>query len=121
MAATVAALALCVAAVGAPGSLARATKPKIVKVCDDYYTPTTVRIRKGLRVKWKWATACGTDTHDVTLLKGPTGVKKRAFRSQTARSPFSFTKRFKKPGTYEFYCTRHPTVMQMTVRVRRPS
>ena len=39
-----AALAICVAAVGAPGSLAKATKPKVAKLCGYYFTPTTVKM-----------------------------------------------------------------------------
>jgi plastocyanin len=116
-----AALAVSVAAVAAPGSLARATKPKVAKLCGYYFTPTTVKIRKGGKVKWKWAN-CGTpDNHDVVLKKGPKGVKKSQFRSQIAAAPssFTFTKRFKKPGRYNFICSLHPTQMQMTVRVRR--
>lgn len=117
----VAALAVSIAAVGAPGSLAKAKKPTVAKLCGYYFTPTTVKIHKGGKVKWKWAN-CGTpDNHDVVLKKGPKGVKKSQFRSQIAAAPssFTFTKRFKKPGRYNFICSLHPTQMQMTVRVRR--
>jgi len=31
---------------------------------------------------------------------------------------FKFTKKFKKPGKYNFYCTIHPDVMKMTVKVK---
>jgi plastocyanin len=127
IAATIAALAVGVVAIGAPGSLAKATKPKVVKVCDDLYTQKpcanhapvgTVRVRKGGKVKWDWQP--DFDVHNVTLKKGPRGVDKSKFRSQTtASSSYSFTKRFKKPGKYHFYCTIHPTEMTMTVRVKR--
>lgn len=126
-AATIAALALGLLAVGAPGSLARTTKPKVVKVCDDLYTQNpcanqapvaTVRVRKGGKVRWDWQP--DFDVHNVTLKKGPRGVDKSKFRSQTtASSSYNFTKRFKKAGKYHFYCTIHPTEMQMTVRVKR--
>jgi plastocyanin len=127
IAATVAALAIGLVAIGAPGSLARATKPKVVKVCDDLYTQKpcanqapvgTVRVRKGGKVKWDWQP--DFEVHNVTLKKGPRGVDKSKFRSQTTSSAsYSFTKRFKKPGKYHFYCTIHPTQMQVTVRVKR--
>jgi plastocyanin len=123
----VAALAVALMAAAAPGSLARATKPKVVKVCDDIYTqkpcanqaPTgTVSVRKGGKVKWDWQP--DFDVHNVTLKKGPRGVDKSKFRSQTtASSTYNFTKRFKKAGKYHFYCTIHPTEMTMTVRVKR--
>ena len=54
----------------------------------------------------------------MTLKKGPKGVKKKDVHVTDASSAegFSFTKKFKKPGTYNFYCTIHPTSMKMTVK-----
>jgi plastocyanin len=121
IAVSVAALVLGVVALGAPGTLARATKPKVAKACGYYFTPVNLKVRKGGKVRWKWAN-CGTpDTHDVVLKKAPKGVKKSKFRSQIAAAPssYTFTKRFKKAGRYNFICSLHPTQMQMTVRVRR--
>jgi plastocyanin len=121
IAVSVAALVLGVVALGAPGTLARATKPKVAKLCGYYFTPVNLKVRKGGKVRWKWAN-CGTpDTHDVVLKKAPKGVKKSKFRSQIAAAPssYTFTKRFKKAGRYNFICSLHPTQMQMTVRVRR--
>jgi plastocyanin len=118
LAASVATLAIGVVAIGAPGTLAKATKPKIVKVKDDFYTPDSLRIKKGSKVKWDWTPTF--NQHNVTLRKGPRGVRKRSFRSQTTNDPsYYFTKRFKKVGRYRFYCTIHPDVMRMTVRVHR--
>jgi plastocyanin len=106
------------ATAGSADSHAKAAKPKIVKVKDDFYTPDSVRVRKRGRVRWKWTPVF--NNHDVTLLKGPRGVKKRDFRSQTTSSPdYRFTRRFKKAGKYRFYCTVHPDVMRMKVVVRR--
>jgi plastocyanin len=121
IAVSVAALVLGVVALGAPGTLARATKPKVAKLCGYYFTPVNLKVRKGGKVRWKWAN-CGTpETHDVVLKKAPKGVKKSKFRSQIAAAPssYTFTKRFKKAGRYNFICSLHPTQMQMTVRVRR--
>jgi plastocyanin len=118
IAATAAALALGVLAIGAPGSLARATKPKIVHVKDNFYTPDTVRVKKRHRVRWKWSSS-NFNVHNVTLKKAPKGVNKSKYRSQTAQTDFTFTKRFRKVGRYKFYCTIHPDVMRMTVRVHR--
>jgi plastocyanin len=114
-------IALALGAVSAPGSTnsaAKATAPKVVKVKDDFYTPDRVRVKKGGKVRWKWTQVF--NVHDVTLLRGPKGVKKSAFRSQTTSSlDYRFTKRFKKAGKYRFYCTVHPDVMRMKVVVRR--
>ena len=111
-------LALGVAAVAAPGTPARATKPKIVKLKDNFYTPDSVGVRQGGKVKWDWTPTF--NPHNVTLKRGPRGVRKRQFRSQTTNDPsFFFVKRFKKTGKYQFYCTIHPDAMRMTVTVHR--
>jgi plastocyanin len=118
------AAALVVAAVGAlpvvgvASPLDKAPKPKKVKVLDDFFTPDNVQVKKNVgKVIWKW----GQDfnTHNVTLKKGPQGVKKSKFTSQTSSSEgFKFTKTFKKTGKYKFYCTIHPDVMTMLVKVK---
>jgi plastocyanin len=116
LAAALAAAAL--AGVVTAGSAGKSTKPKIVKVKDDFYKPDSVRVKKRGKVRWKWTQVF--NNHDVTLLKGPKGVKKSKFRSQTTSSPdYRFTKRFKKVGKYKFYCTVHPDVMRMKVVVHR--
>jgi plastocyanin len=118
IAVSVAALALGVVAIGAPGTLAKATKPKVVKVKDNFYTPDSISVKKGGKVKWDWTPTF--NQHNVTLKKGPRGVRRNSFRSQTTNDPsFFFTKRFKKAGKYHFYCTVHPDVMRMTVTVHR--
>jgi plastocyanin len=113
--AMVAASVMALSGVGA----ARSTKPKTVKIYDNYYSPVSAKIRKGGKVRWQWTPVF--NTHNVKLTKAPRGVRKSNFRSQTSSSPtYTFTKRFKKPGKYHFICTIHPVEMQMDVRVRRP-
>jgi plastocyanin len=112
------ALALgALAATGVANPLGKGSQPEKVKVLDDFFKPTNVKIKKNKKVTWKW----GNDfnTHNVTLKKGPKGVKKSKFSSQTSSAEgFKFTKKFKKPGKYNFYCTIHPDVMKMTVKVK---
>ncbi len=116
----VALAALCVGALTATGvasPFGKGGQPEKVKVLDDFYKPTNVKIKKNKKVTWKW----GQDfnSHNVTLKKGPKGVKKSKFTSQTSSAEgFKFTKKFKKPGKYNFYCTIHPDVMKMTVKVK---
>jgi plastocyanin len=117
------AAALAVAAVGplaasgVASPLAKGSKPEKVKVLDDFYNPDFLKIKKHKKVKWKWGATF--NTHNVTLKKGPDGVKKSKFTSQTsAQEGFTFTKEFKKPGKYKFYCTIHPDVMTMLVKVK---
>jgi len=105
------------AATGVANPLGKGSQPEKVKVLDDFFKPDNVKIKKNKKVTWKW----GNDfnTHNVTLKKGPKGVKKSKFSSQTSSAEgFKFTKKFKKPGKYNFYCTIHPDVMKMTVKVK---
>jgi plastocyanin len=107
-------------ATGNAATAGAAGKKKVVKVkvADDFYSPTKVKIRKGSKVKWKWDSTNG-NPHNVTLRKGPKKVKKKKFRSATGSVGIKFNRKFKKPGTYKFYCTIHPTTMQMTVKVKK--
>jgi plastocyanin len=118
----VALIALAVGALAAPGiasPLAKGKRPEKVKVRDDFYSPTKVKVKKNGKVKWSWGSNGTFDVHNVTLKKGPKGVKKSKFTSQTSSAPgFKFTKKFKKSGKYSFYCTIHPDVMQMIVKVK---
>lgn len=105
------------AATGVASPLGKGSQPEKVKVLDDFYKPDNVKVKKKGKVTWKW----GQDfnSHNVTLKKGPKGVKKSDFTSQTSSAEgFKFTKKFKKPGKYNFYCTIHPDVMKMTVKVK---
>lgn len=105
------------AATGVASPLGKAPRPKKVKVLDDFFTPDNVQVKKNGKVTWKW----GDDfnTHNVTLKKGPKGVKKSKFTSQTSSSEgFKFMKTFKKTGKYKFYCTIHPEAMTMLVKVK---
>jgi plastocyanin len=115
----VALVALAIGALTATGVANPFAKAKTekVKVLDNFYKPDNVKIKKNNKVTWKW----GQDfnSHNVTLKKGPSGVKKSKFTSQTSSSEgFKFTKKFKKPGKYQFYCTIHPDIMKMTVKVK---
>ena len=118
----VALVALAVGALAATGvanPLGKGSQPEKVKVLDDFYKPTNVKIKKNKKVTWSWGSSGTHDAHNVTLKKGPKGVKKSKFTSQTSSvEGFSFTKKFKKPGKYNFYCTIHPDVMKMTVKVK---
>jgi plastocyanin len=70
-------------------------------------------------VKWVW-NSYNTDSHNVTLNSGPSGVNRGKFKSPTGTIGLHFKKQFTKPGTYKFLCTLHRTVMKMTVVVKKP-
>jgi plastocyanin len=119
----VALIALAIGALAATGvasPLAKGKRPEKVKVEDDFYNPTNVKVKKNGKVTWKWGQVF--NNHNVTLKKGPKGVNKSKFTSQTTGGSqaegFKFTKKFKKPGKYNFYCTIHPDIMKMIVKVK---
>lgn len=118
----VAALALSGAGATAANGPATASKAKAkeVTVADFYFSPEKVTIKKGQSVKWVWSEA-NTYPHDVHLKSGPKGLKERASYSTktTAVTDAEFEKKFTTPGTYKFICTIHPTMMHMTVTVKK--
>jgi plastocyanin len=115
--AAIAAVAAAVPATGALSAPVQRTTVKQATVADDYYAPTKLTIRKGQYVKWVW-NAYNTDSHNVTLNSGPSGVNRGKFKSPTGTVGLHFKKQFTKAGTYKFLCTLHRTVMKMTVVVK---
>jgi plastocyanin len=98
-------LAAVLAAMGATLAFA---KTKSVGMGDNYFFNGSVTIKKGSSVHWHWANT--ENLHNVVSKKG---VK---FRSKTGHSG-SFTYTFRKKGTFTIICTKHPSVMRMTVKV----
>lgn len=107
-----------IAAVGVASMTAAKKKTPVVLVADDYFSPTSLKIKKKTKVKFKWSSN-NINTHDVQLDKGPKGVKKGDFRSGSAATNYKFTPKFVKPGTYDLLCSLHPDVMQIEVKVKR--
>jgi plastocyanin len=89
------------------------SKSKSIEVDDNYFVhkgkPPTVTVKKGTKVEFEFE---GRNPHNVTVTKGP--VK---FASKTKTSG-TFTKKFKKKGTYKLVCTIHPPNMKMTLKVK---
>jgi plastocyanin len=106
--AAIAAAVLVPAALAAPALAVT----KTVKVGDNWFvrsgTPTTVTVKKGTTVTWKWV---GDNPHNVTVVKGP--VK---FKSST-KSSGTFSKRMRRKGTYRLICTVHGSGQRMTLKV----
>jgi plastocyanin len=118
----VAALALSGAAATAAEAPSKeaTSKPKEVTVADFYFSPEKVTIHEGQSVLWVWAEG-NTYPHDVHLKSGPKGLKDKASYSTktTAVTDAEFEKTFTTPGTYKYICTIHPTMMHMTVIVKK--
>jgi plastocyanin len=108
-----AAVPLCVIAAALPaaasGPDAGASATKRVTVGDDFFRQSSVRIRRGDTVRWRWV---GQNPHNVTVTRGP-----RRFSSST-KSSGSYSKRLRRRGTYRYICTVHPTSMRGRVVVR---
>jgi plastocyanin len=66
-------------------------------------------------VTFKWSDL-NYNIHNVTLEKGPHGVKK--FHSPDGTIGITFKKRFAVAGTYKLWCTYHESVMTLTVKVK---
>jgi plastocyanin len=93
---------------------AGAASTKKVSIGDNFYSPSKLTIHKGTTVAWQWPTTTG-DTHDVTLDKGPKGVKK--FQSEIAASDYTYKKKFTVAGKYHIICSLHEDMtMDITVR-----
>jgi len=105
-----------VAAVAAPA--AAGAKTPVVKVGDDFFTPTDVSVKVDDKVNFKWLGE-NSNPHNVTLTKGPKKVKKKDFKSATGSIGVRFKPKFEKKGSYDFICTIHPTVMKMKVTVKK--
>lgn len=105
---------------GAASAQAPPPKPTIVTVNDFFFGPDTVTIHKGRTMKWIWSET-NTYPHDVHLKQGPKNLKNRGSYSThtSAVTDASFKKTFERPGTYHYICTIHPTLMKLTVAVKR--
>jgi plastocyanin len=114
-------LGAAIAAPVASGSSTVAHKPrpavKKVQVGDNFFSPVKVAIAKGSSVHWVWSNT-NFNTHNVTLIKGPKGIKKTAFTSIDGARGLHFKRTFTTPGTYHFECTIHPS-MNIVVTVKR--
>jgi plastocyanin len=85
----------------------------MVRVGNNFFSPTFTSIRRGRVVTWVWA---GGRRHNVT---GMTRTGRVVFRSRTtARAGFRYGHRFRRRASYRVICTVHPRAMRMTVRVR---
>lgn len=91
------------------------SRPRIVKVFDNFYLPAKATVKPNTTVVWKWP-AEGGDVHDVKLKKGPKGA--RRFWSEPGSAGSTFKQTLRKPGTYAIVCTLHEE-MKMTITVKK--
>ena len=95
-------------AAGGVTAIPAVSATKSVRVVDDRFRPSTLTVRRGDTVNWRWA---GDNPHNVTVVRGPV-----RFRSSPKESG-SYRKKVPRRGTYRITCTIHGG-MNMTLRVR---
>jgi plastocyanin len=96
---------------------AQGAAKKTVTIGDNYFTPKTLKVKRGTTVTWRWpGFEAGGDVHDVKLASGPKKAKK--FQSEAASTDYTFKRKLKVPGRYRLVCTLHEE-MRMTIRVRK--
>jgi hypothetical protein len=88
------------------GTLARV---RTTWVADHRFGHERVELRRNTVFRWRFV---GPARHDVTLANGPEGLASPT----VAQGTFAF--RFRRPGTYNLYCSLHPTRMTQRVIVR---
>ena len=88
------------------GALARV---RSTSVGEYRFGAERVLLAPGDRFRWRFI---GAERHDVTLANGPAGFASPSLRTGT------FSYRFRRKGTYNLYCTLHPTLMTQQVVVR---
>lgn len=103
-------VALALLAAPAAASPQATASAKIVKVDDDFFSPKSLSIKRGVKVKWVWQDT--TDKHDVRVKSGP--VKFHSAKKRTG----TYSHTFKTAGTYKIYCSLHAASMKMTVKVK---
>jgi plastocyanin len=82
------------------GHSALAATGSRVKIIDFAFRPGTLTIAKGTRVKW---TNRGAVTHTSTSNKG-------VWDSGSIAPGGTFSRVFKRAGTFKYHCTIHPTM-----------
>jgi len=77
------------------------TSVKAVKIINFAFKPRTITIAKGTRVRW---TNSGSVSHTTTSNKG-------LWDSGVLAPGATFSRVFRKAGTFKYHCTIHPTLM----------
>lgn len=98
--AIVAAGAALVAFTGGGAAAAAGTKPVQIKTFQ--FSPDPITIKQGQKVKW---TNLDATIHTVVAGTRKNPRKKRFFASLDKGE--TYTKRFRKAGTYRYFCDRH--------------
>ena len=105
-------VALVAAGAALPAATAGAGKVSTVEIATSFYSPATMTVKQGDKVRFKWTPSF--EMHDVSVKSGP-----QKFRSPL-QAAGTYTKKFTKAGKYVLYCSQHSD-MGMTLKVKRRS
>jgi len=92
-----------------PGAIQNGASKTVIPVGDRYFGAPNLRVRKGSSLTWQFN---GSELHNLTLANGPLGIG-----TDNLDGGRTFTEKFNRPGTYRFFCARHPVQMQERVIV----
>jgi plastocyanin len=84
-----------------------------VQIASNFFAPGKLTVHKGDKVRFVWD-AFSFDAHDVNVKKGPA-----KFHSPLQSGGTWTTKKLKKPGKYQLFCSQHPDEMRMTLTVKK--
>jgi plastocyanin len=92
-----------------PGAIRNAGANTVIPVGDRYFGTPNLRVRQGSWITWQFN---GSELHNLTLANGPLGIG-----TDNLDGGRTFTEKFRRPGTYRFFCALHPVQMQERVIV----
>jgi plastocyanin len=99
------------AAVLAPGVLARGEPEATISVGNNFLSPAKKTIAAGTKLEFRWV---GGERHHIVKTRGPGGEIRSAATSQRG---VNLAHTFNKRGSYKFICTIHPTEMHLNLTV----
>ena len=110
---TIAILAAVAALTAGIAASAFAASTHTISIRDNSYSKSSITIPRKDTITWKWR---GTgNPHNVTTRSSSPVT----FASATRSGSVSFSHKFNKTGTYKIFCSIHPGLMKLTVKVTR--
>lgn len=92
-----------------PGRLQAKRSGSTLYVGDDFFVSPNVKVKRGADLTWNFGTE---HLHNVTLARGPVGIG-----SPNLDNDRTYSYKFRKKGTYRFFCALHPVQMHERVVV----
>jgi plastocyanin len=89
------------------GRLKRVPPGTTTQVRDRYFGRRNIKVKRGARLNWQFS---GAELHNLTLANGPVAIGTDNLDQNRV-----YSRKFGRPGTYNFFCALHP--VQMTQRL----